>query len=95
MLGAGLFLAPTLIRAGATFHDAEADSYLCKEFRNPWRLPKVKKTGSHVRPRFFYFANLKTRFFFSSAVPISSESALSDSSMELPCSVVISLFSTV
>jgi len=53
MLGAGLFLAPTLIRAGATFHDAEADSYLCKEFRNPWRLPKVKKTGSHVRPRFF------------------------------------------
>lgn len=45
MLGAGLFLAPTLIRAGATFHDAVADSYLCKEFRNPWRLPKVKKNG--------------------------------------------------
>lgn len=41
MLGAGLFLAPTLIRAGAMFHDAEADSYLCKEFRNPWTLPKV------------------------------------------------------
>ena len=26
---------------GATFHDAEADSYLCKEYRNPWTLPKV------------------------------------------------------
>ena len=26
---------------GVTFHDAEADAYLCKEYRNPWKLPKV------------------------------------------------------
>ena len=26
---------------GTTFHDAEADKYLCKEYRGPWKLPKV------------------------------------------------------
>ena len=26
---------------GVTFHDAYADQYLCKEYRNPWKLPKV------------------------------------------------------
>ena len=26
---------------GKSFHDREADSYLCKEYRKPWKLPKV------------------------------------------------------
>ena len=26
---------------GTTFHDAEADKYLCKEYHNGWKLPKV------------------------------------------------------
>ena len=26
---------------GKTFHDAEADSYLCKPYRNPWKLPVI------------------------------------------------------
>ena len=26
---------------GKTFHDREADSYLCKEYRKPWKLPKI------------------------------------------------------
>ena len=26
---------------GKTFHDAEADTYLCKTYREPWKLPKV------------------------------------------------------
>ena len=26
---------------GKSFHDREADSYLCKEYRKPWTLPKV------------------------------------------------------
>ena len=26
---------------GKSFHDAEADAYLCKEYRAPWRLPDV------------------------------------------------------
>lgn len=30
-----------LVWDGTTFHDAEADKYLCKEYRNPWKLPKV------------------------------------------------------
>ena len=26
---------------GKSFHDAEADKYLCKEYRAPWELPKI------------------------------------------------------
>ena len=26
---------------GKTFHDAEADTYLCKTYRAPWELPKI------------------------------------------------------
>lgn len=26
---------------GKSFHDREADAYLCKEYRKPWKLPKV------------------------------------------------------
>ena len=26
---------------GKSFHDAEADKYLCKEYRTPWELPKI------------------------------------------------------
>ena len=26
---------------GKSFHDREADSYLCKEYRKPWKLPKL------------------------------------------------------
>ena len=26
---------------GTSFHDAEADKYLCKEYRAPWELPKI------------------------------------------------------
>jgi predicted dehydrogenase len=26
---------------GTTFHDAEADTYLCKTYRDPWKLPEV------------------------------------------------------
>mgnify|MGYP003290790244 FL=1 len=26
---------------GKSFHDREADSYLCKEYRKPWKLPKI------------------------------------------------------
>ena len=26
---------------GKTFHDSEADSYLCKPYRNPWKLPVI------------------------------------------------------
>ena len=26
---------------GKTFHDAEADTYLCKTYREPWKLPQI------------------------------------------------------
>ena len=26
---------------GKTFHDAEADTYLCKTYREPWKLPRI------------------------------------------------------
>ena len=26
---------------GRTFHDAEADTYLCKTYREPWKLPQI------------------------------------------------------
>ena len=26
---------------GSSFHDAEADQYLCKTYRAPWELPKI------------------------------------------------------
>ena len=26
---------------GTSFHDAEADRYLCKVYRSPWELPKI------------------------------------------------------
>ena len=26
---------------GKSFHDTEADKYLCKEYRAPWELPKI------------------------------------------------------
>lgn len=26
---------------GTSFHDTEADKYLCKEYRAPWELPKI------------------------------------------------------
>ena len=26
---------------GKTFHDAEADTYLCKTYRDPWKLPQI------------------------------------------------------
>ena len=30
-----------LVWDGKTFHDKKADAYLCKEYRAPWKLPKV------------------------------------------------------
>ncbi|WP_289161344.1 Gfo/Idh/MocA family oxidoreductase [uncultured Parabacteroides sp.] len=30
-----------LLWDGTSFHDAEADKYLCKEYRAPWELPKI------------------------------------------------------